>query len=117
MTPSQTPQVAALTSGDSTLAENRGSWDVWITNLDVQIFPYAAIFRRGYIWLGGIRNHSFLREGLMRNASRQSRRMLCAASTLAAVAISGRAMANSGIQIPLSQYQANQTQATPVTNG
>jgi hypothetical protein len=50
----------------------------------------------------------------MRKNSHRFARMLCAVSASAAA---GQVLANSGIQLPLSQYQAGQEQTTPVTNG
>src|SRR5262249_55539389 len=48
--------------------------------------------------------------------SRKRVRQLQTLCALSASAIAARAMANSGIQLPLSQYQAGQEHTTPVTN-
>jgi hypothetical protein len=49
----------------------------------------------------------------MRKSSNRVAQMVCA---LSASTIAAQVLANSGIQLPLSQYQAGQEQTTPVTN-
>ena len=48
------------------------------------------------------------------SSSRRVTRALCA---LSVSAVAGQVLANSGIQLPLSKYQAGQEQTTSVTNG
>src|SRR5215218_2622288 len=57
----------------------------------------------------------FFRERVqMRRGRKRVAQTLCA---LSVSAVANQVLANSGIQLPLSQYQAGQEQTTPVTNG